>query len=279
MTKIALFADVHGNVTAFNAVITAIKKAKVDDVWCLGDLLLPGPGAEELFATLEKESISTYLKGNWEDCFLDVLAGNLDVNDASDLYLAALTLHILPTLSTQTLEKIKTLPMTLAKKINGITFGLSHALPQKNYGGDLFPTQPQENFDALFNDREIDVAITAHTHQQFVRQSSQGQLIINPGSVGQPFNHWPTFAKDFRAQFAIIEVDAQGVKDIQLKKVAYDIAQEITRAKNTQLPFADFYETYFKTGETFTHNAEKIKAHPHYADYLNEVKKFLAARK
>ena len=47
-------------------------------------------------------------------------------------------------------------------------------------------TNNQEQFDRLF-DREYDIAIYAHTHHQLLRYSSNDQLIINPGTVGQPF--------------------------------------------------------------------------------------------
>lgn len=35
--------------------------------------------------------------------------------------------------------------------------------------------------------RDYDIAIYAHTHHQLLRYSSNDRLIINPGTVGQPF--------------------------------------------------------------------------------------------
>ena len=45
-SRIALVSDVHGNLPAFKAVLEDAKDEKVDEVWCLGDLV--GYGASPL---------------------------------------------------------------------------------------------------------------------------------------------------------------------------------------------------------------------------------------
>lgn len=51
--KIAVFSDVHGNVSALDAVLRDAKQNGATDYWFLGDLFLPGPGAEQLYETME----------------------------------------------------------------------------------------------------------------------------------------------------------------------------------------------------------------------------------
>lgn len=46
MAKIAIISDIHGNLTALEAVIADIKAKAVDEVWVLGDILMPGPGGK-----------------------------------------------------------------------------------------------------------------------------------------------------------------------------------------------------------------------------------------
>ncbi len=48
MTKIAILSDIHGNMTAFSAVIKDAQAHHADEYWFLGDLFLPGPGAANL---------------------------------------------------------------------------------------------------------------------------------------------------------------------------------------------------------------------------------------
>ena len=46
--KIALLSDIHGNITALEAVLADAKKQKVTDYWFLGDLLAPGTGRRKI---------------------------------------------------------------------------------------------------------------------------------------------------------------------------------------------------------------------------------------
>ena len=50
--KIAILSDIHGNATALEAVIADAKNQGVSEYWLLGDIFLPGPGANDLVALL-----------------------------------------------------------------------------------------------------------------------------------------------------------------------------------------------------------------------------------
>ena len=41
--RIAIISDIHGNLTALQAVLADIKLQKVDDIICLGDIVTLGP--------------------------------------------------------------------------------------------------------------------------------------------------------------------------------------------------------------------------------------------
>ena len=47
----------------------------------------------------------------------------------------------------------------------------------------------QIKFDQLL-DAGTDVAVYGHVHKQLLRYGSQGQQIINPGSIGMPYFDW-----------------------------------------------------------------------------------------
>ena len=40
MEKIAIISDVHGNITALNAVLSDIKKRHIEKIFCLGDYVI-----------------------------------------------------------------------------------------------------------------------------------------------------------------------------------------------------------------------------------------------
>ena len=62
--KIAILSDIHGNATALEAVIADSKNQGVSEYWLLGDIFLPGPGANDLVALLKDLPItaSEYLE-------------------------------------------------------------------------------------------------------------------------------------------------------------------------------------------------------------------------
>ena len=51
--KIAILSDIHGNTTALAGVLEDAKKLGVTEYWLLGDIFLPGPGANDLVALLK----------------------------------------------------------------------------------------------------------------------------------------------------------------------------------------------------------------------------------
>lgn len=99
-------------------------------------------------------------------------------------------------------------------------------------------------------------------------------MIINPGSIGQPFFSWEKLCEDLRAQYSIIEVDGSGIADVQFKKVAYDVEQEIRRASENRLPYIDLYEESLTAGISHTHDEDLLKKINQEYHYEEEVRSF-----
>lgn len=138
----------------------------------------------------------------------------------------------------------------------------------------MWPTNNQEQFDRLF-DREYDIAIYAHTHHQLLRYSSNDQLIINPGTVGQPFYKWNKLNSDLRAQYAILEIDEAGIAEVRFKKVSYDVEKELKNAISKNLPYIDLYRELLETGKTHTHDIELLREINDKYNYNDDVIKFI----
>ncbi|PEX78963.1 metallophosphoesterase family protein [Bacillus cereus] len=272
--KIALLADVHGNASALQAVIDDSIKENVTDYWLLGDLIMPGPGSNDLFEMLERVKVDTYVQGNWEDSFLDVLNKNIDFDNATDIYVSRLVQYQYENLDGKYINLIKNLPLHVTKQVNDLSISISHNLHNKNYGGDLWPTNNQENFDQLFN-HDYDIAIYAHTHHQLLRYSSKDQLIINPGTIGQPFYKWGKLNSDLRAQYAILEIDEAGIAEVRFKKVFYDVEKEFKNAISKKLPYIDLYRELLETGKAHTHDIELLQEINDKYDYKDDVIKFI----
>lgn len=255
MGKIAVISDVHGNVTALKAVIADAQATGCTTYWFLGDLFLPGPGAHDLLELLDALPIQTYVRGNWEDILLATIDGQIDVADPTDVYATILGDYVAQHLTAADLARIRQLPMQQICQVDGLTYQLTHNQVTKNFGHALMPAQDQAAFDTLTGEA-ADVVLYGHTHHQLLRQSTAGQLIINPGTVGMPFAHWERFRVDLRAQYAILTTAPGLAPVVDFRRVTYDAAAETRLATQRALPYQEFYAQQLRTGVVHTHDRD-----------------------
>ena len=258
MTKIALLSDIHGNTTALEVVLEDAKRAGVEEYWLLGDVLMPGTGRRHLLNLLEELPITVQILGNWEDSLWRAMKGMLDPSRASHRYLMRHCQYILEEICPEEIEAMQSLPMQVHREISGLRVGITHHLPDKNWGRELIHIGDQKDFDRLVTNPPCDIAVYGHIHQQFFRYGSGGELILNPGSIGQPFFLQANLRKDLRAMYAILEFDESGLKDVAFRRVSYDIEKELQLAKDLKLPYFQVYYESLVNGIHHTHNHELL---------------------
>ena len=275
--KIAILSDIHGNTTALAGVLEDAKKLGATEYLLLGDIFLPGPGANDLVALLKDLPITASVRGNWDDCVLEALDGQYGLEDPQEIQLMRLTQYLMERLNPEHNDWLRKLPMIAKKEVEGLRFSLSHNLPEKNYGGDLLVENNTEKFDQLL-DETTDVAVYGHVHKQLLRYGSQGQQIINPGSIGMPYFDWVGL-KNHRAQYALLEVENGELVNIQFRKVAYDYEAELESAKGKGLPFIEMYEELRREDNYQGHNIELLTSLIEQHNYLQEANAFLESIK
>ena len=64
MRRIALIADLHGNLPAVEALEQDLKTRSVDEIWCLGDIVGKGPSSPDTF-DWAMAHCSLILRGNF----------------------------------------------------------------------------------------------------------------------------------------------------------------------------------------------------------------------
>ena len=275
--RIAILSDIHGDTKALEAVIADARALGATEYWLLGDILLPGPGREDLFELLDAIPITAAVRGNWDDCVLEALDGEYGLEDPQEIQLLRLTQYLMEGLDPKRIDWLRSLPLVEKKEVNGIRFSLTHNLPEKNYGGFLRPANVTENFDQLLDD-QTDMAIYGHVHKQLLRYGSQGQQILNPGTIGMPYFDWEPI-QNHRAQYALIDVEEDGVTNLQFRKVAYDYEGELQDAKDKGLPFIEMYEELRREDNYRSHNIELLTSLIEQHDYLKEANAFLQSIK
>lgn len=281
-TRIAVFSDVHGNLSALQAMYQDSLRQRVDQYWFVGDLLMPGPSVMKVWRIFEKMAPQVVVRGNWDDLVVRGAHGQMDLDKPSHVYFARLAQYVARHASPTILESLADWPLHVTKQVGPLNFGISHNLPELDMGQDLFPTKPTANFDRLFksaDDQPVDVAIYAHVHHQLLRYADDERIVLNPGAVGEPFNHWRTLQKDLRAHYLILEVDDQGLAATSFRHVAYDRNEESTRAKSDAVPYAELYQRMMKTGLAYTHDNDLLSQFNRQYGYADEYRRFAAKRR
>ena len=105
--KIAVLADIHGNLEAFQTVLADLDQQAVDAVYCLGDFIDYGADSEEVACEIIRRNIPTIM-GNHEYALLD----DQILNNLTDIAYESLMITK-NLISEATLDFIRTLPIYL----------------------------------------------------------------------------------------------------------------------------------------------------------------------
>lgn len=181
--KIALFADVHGNKAALDAVLDDIDRHHPDAIVCAGDAVNPFPGSEAVWRTLRARNIPT-VRGNHEDYMLAYYQPDRNP-DIRQLIQFMPIRFAARQLSTQTITEIDALPLT-------------HTVPGP-HGDDVLvchasPLSADRSFSAGI-DADMATALAriptktiagGHVHMQW-QMRWRDKFLVLTGSVGLPF--------------------------------------------------------------------------------------------
>lgn len=275
MTKrIAVFSDVHGNVHAFQAMYQDAIHQGIDESWFIGDLLMPGPGIESIWEIFKKLQPTVIVRGNWDDLTVRGARGQMDLDKPSHVYFARLAQYVGERINQAVIDEIASWPLHMIKQVGTLKFGISHNLPNLDMGQALFPTNDSTNFDQLFGKSTPDVAIYAHVHHELLRYASDERKVLNPGSVGEPFNDWDRLQKDTRAHYLIIDVDDLGIVGLNFRHVAYDREAERRLADESGVPYLYLYHRTLNTGRVDTHNQPLVEAQNEKYGYAQEYRQY-----
>ena len=112
MKQVAVFSDVHGNATAFRAMVADAKKQGADEYWFLGDLLMPGPGVAEVWQLLQELAPTKLVRGNWDDLVIHGARGEIDLAKPSHVYFARLAQYVAGHLPAGAVDQMAAWPLT-----------------------------------------------------------------------------------------------------------------------------------------------------------------------
>ena len=236
--RVALISDIHGNAIALEAVLADIERVGVDQVYCLGDVATLGPAPHASIECIRKLACPCIL-GNHDEFLLD--PGLIETYTDAQVVVESVN-WCRAQLIAEELDFFRTFEPSLKIEMdNRATLLLFHGSPQSNMH-DILATTPPDELDDLLAGAHATVMAGGHTHVQMLRQH-MGTLIVNPGSVGLPFEAFvagaaPTLLPAY-AEYATVEAN-NGSVSVDLRRVAVDLDPLRQAVRGSDLPLRDF---------------------------------------
>ncbi|MFK0525875.1 metallophosphoesterase family protein [Paenibacillus illinoisensis] len=236
MERMAIVSDIHGNMTAWEAVLRDIRSRGIERIFCLGDLVGKGPDPVQVVDSV-RETCEYVIRGNWDE----LVAVNQDNENFT--WQAA-------RLGAERLAYLKRLPFSHQFELSGRTIRLVHASPQSVYHR-VQPWDEMKKRIAMFDAPadhpdlgEADIVGYGDVHNAYL-QHFNGKMLFNAGSVGNPLDMT-------QASYCILEGesgrDRNKVFNLQFVRVPYDIEREVLAAQQANVPSLDFYIREIRTG-------------------------------
>ncbi len=212
--KILILSDIHGNLPALEAVLTA--ESNWDALFFLGDVVDYGPEPKSCLDFVSRNA-DFYVRGNHDHA----LAYDVDCGCRGDFHaMSVATRQWHRTLMAENdLHFLRRMPIIQSTVADGKRFWLAHASPN----GELSRYLNADEVIAACARIDADVILLGHTHLPFLREV-KGKIFCNPGSVGLARDHGG------EACYALWRDD-----QLTLKRVSYDVSATIARLEKAPL--------------------------------------------
>ncbi len=251
--RVALIADIHGDLEALEAVLADIGREGVDRVICLGDVAATGPKPHETIERLMELGFPTVMGNADEDMLrplrpVSAAKASEDARRVSDIDRWGAG-----ELSEKHLEYIRTFRTTVEVALeDGRSLLCFHGSPRSNTDVILSTTSEKELGAMLSGHTGADIMAGGHTHAQMMRRHGKS-ILVNPGSVGLPVDgegeaaHNPPWA-----EYAVVS-SGDGASSVEMRRVAVDVEAVWGAALGSGMPHAEWWASDWKEWRDGSH--------------------------
>ena len=201
---LGILYDVHGNLSALEAVLAEAEHEGVDE-WLLGgDYSVFGPWPLETLERLRGLENATWLRGNGERWLVDP---PMDLPAEQSEFIFAALASAIARLPASDIDQLIGLPTLLDRE----DAFYCHGSPLSDV--DSFRPASDDGDERLLAGVKERQVVFGHSHFQFRRAGPAETDLVNPGSVGMPLDG------DTRGAYALRRDDGE----FELRRVEYDV--------------------------------------------------------
>ena len=227
--RIAMLADLHGNLPATLAMERALAGLRVDEIWFLGDAVGKGPQSRETCDWV-RAHCTRFIGGNWD-------YGIGGKHFPADGYYWA-------QLGAERMAWLSSLPREMDAWLSGTHFRLFHGRPVTEL---MVVQDDKEKLSTAFTAGGVTYGgvIFADSHRPFLRTLNQGYM-LNTGSVGNTMGVPKAHGLLIEGELGSAE---PGLLQMTVLSVPYDNEAAVAAAMaDDGLPMRDAYIREIRTG-------------------------------
>jgi len=234
MASIAVISDIHGNLTALEAVLANIKARGIQTIFCLGDLIGKGPRSEKSVEII-REVCETVVLGNWDD-FIQRPTEFTEIEWHRDQ------------LSQDSFSYLNALPYNHDFYMSGKYIRLYHASAKSVYHRVIPMKDSNEEKTAMFENTEAitplekgrkpDVVGYGDIHAALIEPVEPQMILFNAGSVGNSLDLPQATYTILHGEYLS---ESLAPFSIEIVRVPYDVEKEIAIARGMGMPNIEAY--------------------------------------
>ena len=234
--RIAVVSDIHGNLTAFEAVHADIQQASPDLVLHGGDLADSGSNPTEIIDRLRSLGWQGVM-GNTDEMLVD--PDSLE-NFASQSTAPPALWEAIRQIASATRSILGETRLNWLRELPRVkiqdNLALVHATPQSCWRAPAANATDAE-LEAIYTPLARPIIAFGHTHQPSIKtMAGPIKLLINTGSVGLPYDGDP------RASYLLLEGSTPSIR-----RVEYDVEKELKALVACGLPGAEWTARMLRT--------------------------------
>lgn len=237
LDRIAVISDVHGNLTALEAVLDDIAGRGIRTIINLGDNIGKGPRGAAVTERV-REACAVNVRGNWDD-----FIGALGDDQPEDMRWWR------DELSAGQRQWLGRLPLSHDLVMSGRRIRLFHASAESPHTRVRFH-HTDEEFDGMFratamtgDGPEPTVVGYGDIHDTYL-ESRDGRTLFNAGSVGNPLDE-PT--PSYVILEGVLDAPTPAPFEVRFVRVPYDVDAEVAVAHRVGMPRSDVWEVELRT--------------------------------